>query len=379
MIQSKKILPIASIIACDLLLLAILWLGLYRRAEKRDKYVTGNTVCFFYERAEYLNVNGRYQKIDRLSYAPNEYPENYPPGVAYASVLTYRLTKWVHHLNFREYMSAFPLIVYAVIVFTGYWIMSRLYSRAAGLAFASIFSMANVSTGLTLMSYFTSEALGVFLCLISIYTIIKIPERPLLWAAAAVVSMTCLELTWQLFIPLLALIAVMAAVYYKNIRVACAYLAVIFVPLIAGHVISTGIVGIHYSPFYVIRELAIGVAERHTDAYALVLARKKLNPMTFMAFVRQFARPAAFFLAIGLAYCLRYRKQAKYLFPIIGCLAGIYLVTVYVKFRYIALPFIFMTAAIGFHAVYYFDIESAAKRVMRLLRRGKNPQSSGQA
>lgn len=348
----KKISPLLSIILCDFILLSLVVIGLDTRTKHTHKYMYVNTASFFYSRAHQLYEKGTYPKRDTTCFAPTVHAENYPPGLAYAGFIGYHLSRWIHRYNFFEFAVVFPVVMYLVILFAGYRMMARLYSRVAGLIFAALFTIMPAANKLTSPCYFTSESVGVLLFLLSIYFIIKIGDKPALYASLAVVSMSCFMLTWQLFLPILIITLIVTLTHLKSKTLIMSYAAVIIVPFIIGHVISKIFIGIDYSPFYVLKELIIGIKEGGTEAYSVAMRRAKLKPMGFEEYLKNFTWFAVPLLLVGLGVCIRFIKKVKYFVPLIGCLLGLVLICKYIKFRFAALPFILIVCGIGGEFLY---------------------------
>ena len=334
------------------MLLVLIATGINLRTEAAHKYMTINTATFFFERASYLEKNGRYPTVDETSFAPLTRAEDYPPGLAYAAVTAYRVTKPFHKYNFYEFAAIFPVGMYIVILLAGYWCITKMYSRPAGLIFAALFTILPAAVKLTSALYFTSESVGIFLFLISTFFVIKIEEQPLLYTALSIISVTFFVLTYQLFIPFLIVIAIVTVTRSERKNLALAYISVLILPLIIGHLISREVVGIDYSPFNVFRELFIGISESKTEHYKMAMGRTKLKPLDLAGYERNFSWIIIPLLFAGLIACIRKIKTTAYLIPLLACIIGMTLAFHYLKYRFIALPFMLVVSAIGWDFLY---------------------------
>ena len=356
-VRINKLKPIIFI----LLLAVIFMIGINLRTRYTHRYMVINTVSFFYKRALYLSEKSSYLKEDRLGLAGQIDKEDYPPFLAYFAVASYNLTKWMHRLNFSDYIARLPLLLYCLIFLSGFHLLKKLFSLETGLVFAGLCSIMPVAVRMTVTGYYTSEALGILLTLLSLYFLIE-SERKYYFTYWTILSSTLLVLTWQLFVLFFVIVLGRLIVNIKSLSQFKRYLLILCVPFLLSHIISIYIIKINYSPFYILREIYLGCIYSKTQDYAIALYRAKLKPLDFQLFMRNFGYFGAIFLPFGLIECLKNIKKGQYYTFLFGFSVTFVLLCIYIKYRMIALPFLLVICSLGGSYIYRAIASNFLKR-----------------
>ena len=362
--KSRLLYPKQSILKLIILVLSVViifMIGINLRVKYSHRHLNINTVSFFYKRALSLYQQGSYLKEDRLSSAGQIDKEDYPPFLAYVTAAGYSLTQWMHRLTFVDFVAYTPLLIYCLLFFCGFYIMDKLFSLESAVAFAVLCSIMPVAVTATRIGYYTTEALGIFLTLLSLYWLIK-SERKYYFTYLTILSATLLVLTWQLFIVFFVIVLGCLVINIRSIADMRRYLLIICLPLILGHIVSIHIIKIDYSPFYILREMYLGIIYSKSEDYAIALYRGKLKPLRFRVFLTNFGYFGAIFLPFGLIECLENIKKGQYYTFLFGFSVTFVLLCIYVKYRMIALPFLLVVCSLGGSYIYRAIAANFSKR-----------------
>lgn len=335
-----------------LLLLLILVIGIYIRTDDISDVMTYNTVTFFYSRARDLHTDNQYPLEDKLNYAPETFKEDYPPLPAYFSVMLYRISDLFLDISFYNFIMFFPVLMYIILFISGLFIVNNLYNKATGFFFAALLTITPATALLTKKGYYTEEALGVLLILLFFFFLIK-SEKKNKYIYLAITALTLLSLTWQTFIFIQLGLLVYLLIRRKKIK---KYLLILILPLLLGHVISVNMIGLDYSPIYVLKETYIGYKYDSTEDFSIAFHRGKLKSMDIQRYIKEFSYACTIFLIIGLFACLKNIRKPEYNILLIYSILGLIAIIKYIKFRFLSLTFILILSSIGLSCVYNFNI-----------------------
>lgn len=339
--MNRKFFKISGIIA----IISFFILGLYLRTSMTSDILTGNTVAFYYSRAAYLEKTGSYLKDDNKTFALYPYKENYPPFPALAAIPLYSLIK-PFGITFDAFIAYFPVILYLSIFIIGFLIMKSLYDFEAGLFFSIIFSIVPAAINSTIKTYYTEEALGALLLILSAYYIAK-SEKVNGKFFLASIFLTLLALTWQVFVMFYFAIILYAILNIKNRKKFFAVLLVVISSLVFAHIISVWIIGIDYSPFQIMRESLITVREGNQPYFKIAFDRTDLNTRGVDNLFNEFGYVASILIFLGLLEQIFNFKENKNKFLLINGVIALSSIIISLKFRYYAMPFLIMAAALG--------------------------------
>lgn len=346
-IKKDNLRPLIFILA----LTVIFMLGIDLRARYTHSQMSINTVSFFYKRALYLYREGSYLPKSHSDLTGYIGREDYPPFLAYFAVGSYNLTNWIHGLSFYQYIAYLPLLLYCLIFLSGIYIITKLFSPQVALIFACLYALMPVAVRMTVIGYYTPEALGVMLTLLSLYFLIE-SERRFYFTYWAIICSTLLILTWQLFIVFFVIVLVRLAIHFRSPSQLKRHLLILSAPFLLAHLISIYIIKIDYSPLYILKEIYLGFIYSKTEDYAIALYRAKLRPLNFRLYLDNFGYFGVIFLPFGILECLKNIKEGKYYIFLFGFLLTLLLLSIYIKYRMIALPFLLVVCSIGGSYIY---------------------------
>lgn len=331
------------------ILLIFLLLGLFLRVNVPYDTLTGVTVAFYFSRADYLEANGKYLKEDSRTLAPYVYKENYPPLPAYIAVPVYKIVK-PFGIDFIKFVAYFPLLIYVVTFFAGFVLVKRLYNHDAGLFFSMLLAVTPVAVKSTIKTYYTEEALGILFILFSIYYLIK-SEKFDSNFFLAVLFLTLLSLTWQVFLLVDFIIGIVLLLNLKNKKLLAVYSLSILLPLIIGHIASVYIIGLDYSPIYMIKESLITVKEGNEDYFKIAFDRNDLQTPGIKHFFNEFSYFPSFLILAGFVHLLFNFKEAKSKVLVISGVIACIVFFQSLKFRYFAVAPLIIVGAVGAHSL----------------------------
>ena len=256
-----------SIFKVSVLLLFLL-LGLYLRVIIPYDTLTANTVAFYYSRAEYLENKGSYIKYDDKTFADYNYKENYPPFPAYIAVPIYKIIK-PFGMDFQKFIAYFPVLIYLLTFFVGFLVMKKLYSQEAGLIFSIILSITPVAIRSTTKTYYTEEALGILLIIASMFYISKLKKFDINFFLS-IIFLTALSLTWQVFLLVQFMLGILFIISIKNKKLSMMYGLLALLPFVVGHILSVYIIGLDYSPIYIVNESLITLRDSNKELFKIL-------------------------------------------------------------------------------------------------------------
>lgn len=332
------------------LLITFLLIGLDLRTRDIPEEITINTVSFFYTRTKDLYYDGRYPIGDSKSLYPLTYKENYPPFLSFFTVGLYKIVE-IFNVNLHYFIVIFPVLMYLFLFFFGFFMLAYLYNKITGLFFIVLLTIMPVANKLTVKGYYTEEALGVLLVLISIFFIIKC-EANKKYVFLSIVALTLLALTWQVFIFILAGILILLIIKIKSKKHFIKYLSMLILPIFLAHIISIYLIGIDYSPISMFKESYLGIKEGDTVDFKIALGRGKLRPMDFDRFVEEYSYFGVIFLIFGSFICLKNIKRPKYYIVIVFTILSVIFLLKYIKFRFLALVPILIMSSIGLEGIF---------------------------
>lgn len=339
-------------IFCCMLFLFILCTGVYIRTNEVSNVMILNTAAFFYARARDLQTSNQYPLEDKLNYAPETFREDYPPFPAYFCVGLYKITNKFLDVSLYDFIMLFPVLMYIILSITGYLITGNLYGKIAGFFFTALLTIMPLAGVLTKKGYYTEESIGFFLILLFFFFFIK-SEKKRMYAYLAIVSLTLLSLTWQIFIwALVGVVAYLLAHRKKAIN--C--LLILTLPLLFGHIISVNLIGLDYSPIYMFKEAYIGYKYESTEDFQIAFDRWRHKPIDFQRYVKDYSYFGMVFLALGLFVCIKNLKKPEYSILLIYSAIGFIAISKYIKFGFFSLAFILMLSSIGMSYAYNFDL-----------------------
>jgi len=332
-----------------LILFFILLFGFYLRVKDVPDKIAINTVSYYYKLSMDLKNENQYPLDYSEGLYPVKYKENSPPFLALFTFFLYKLSSPLH-IDFYYFIIYFPLLMYLSLFIFGFIFVANLYNKTAGLFFVVLLSIAHLSVKLTVKGYYTEETLGVLLILFSIFFLIK-SEKNSNYVFLAILALTLLQLTWQVFIFVLMGVLILLVIKIKSKKHLIKYLAILILPLLLAHMISIYFIGIDYSPISMFKESYLGVRESNTEDFKIAFDRVKLQPMELESFIESYSHIGAVFLIFGLFICLKNIKQSKYHTILIFTILSMVFLLKYTKFRFFALVPILIMSSIGLEAV----------------------------
>lgn len=333
-------------------LFIFLVIGLFIRLKVPHETLTGNTVAFYFSRAEHLERTGEYLKEDTTTFAGHPYKENYPPFPAYFAVPLYKLAK-IFGVDFSLYISYFPVIIYLMILVGGFFIVKDFFGFDSAVIFSILLSITPVAIRATQKNYYTEEALGIFFIICSIYYVCKSKQFDFNFYMAAF-FLTLLALTWQVFLLLFFAVGILALINFRNKRLLLTYSLLIFLPFLIGHITSVYLIGIDYSPIYMIKESYITIKEGHEDYFKIAFNRNDLETPGTKNVAKEFGYLPTLLIMMGfitLTFKLKYNKNRFLL--IIGIIAASSFLQS-TKFRYFASAPLLIIGAAGSDSIFNF-------------------------
>lgn len=341
-----------SIFKVSVLLLFLL-LGLYLRIRIPYDTLTANTVAFYYSRAEYLENKGSYIKYDDKTFADYKYKENYPPFPAYITVPIYKIVK-PFGIDFKRFIAYFPVLIYLVTFFAGFLVMKNLYSQEAGLIFSIILSVTPVAIRSTTKTYYTEEALGMLLIILSLYYIIKSKKFDYNFFLAAI-FLTMLSLTWQVFLLVQSMVGILFILSIRNKKLSMMYGALALAPFVIGHILSVYIIGLDYSPIHIVNESLITLRDSDKELFKIAFSRLDLGTPGALHIFNEFGYLISFLILIGFLHLLfNFKEQKNKALLIIGIIAAVAFLTSS-KFRYFAFASLGLIAALGAYSLINYN------------------------
>ena len=343
--MKKRILYQSILVILVIIVILFYFKGLSDRISDKPDFLWSNTPNFFYKRAYDYHLQGSYPSFDNYSLSPLSVPEDYPPLLPHLSVNLYKILR-LFNIQFETYILYFPVIVYTLLFFSGFFLIKKLFNYRTALIFVCLIVITPLSKHLTSKGYYTTESLGLLFTFFFIYCFIRLQDKKLnilfcsLW-------LTLLILTWQMFVFIYVFIIISLIIHYKNKKLLTKYILLLIVPLIFSHLISVYFFNIGYSPFLVFKELYIGVISRNTPDFIMAFNRYKLTPITLQSFIKDFTIFNYIFLMIGLFGCFNKIKCQKYQhILVIGGLSIISLL-IFHKYRFIAMIGVMIISSIG--------------------------------
>lgn len=332
------------------LLIIFLLIGIDLRTRNIPDEITINTVSFFYTRTKDLYYDGVYPIKDSKSLYPLTYKENYPPFLSLFTVGLYKIIE-LFNVNLHYFIVIFPVLMYIFLFFFGFFMLSQLYNKITGLFFIILLTIMPVVNKLTVKGYYTEEALGVLLILITIFSIIK-SEENIYYIFLTITALTLLALTWQVFIFLLTGILLLLIIKINSKKHLIKYLITLILPIFLAHIISVFLIGIDYSPIDMFKESYLGITKSDTTNFKIALDRGKLRPMDFNSYVEEYSYFGVIFLIFGSFICLKNIKKPKYYVIFLFVIFSIIFLLKYVKFRFLAVVPILIISSIGLEGIY---------------------------
>ncbi len=286
-----------------------LFLGLFVRIKVPHETLTGNTVAFYFSRAEYLERTGEYLKIDNTTFAGYPYKENYPPFPSLASVPLYKLVK-PFGVDFNKFISYFPVLMFLAIFFVGFFIVRGLFNENTALFFIGILSVIPVSVRATIKNYYTEEALGILFIILSLYYISKIKKFDYNFFFA-IAFLTLLSLTWQVFLLIDLVIFILFLINLKDKKLRMILPLLILSQFALGHFFSVYIVDINYSPIYMIKESIITLQEGDKDYFKIAFDRSDLRTPGINQITNEFGYFTSLLILLGFIHLIFNIKEQK--------------------------------------------------------------------
>ena len=330
------------------LILIFFGFGIFLRINAPYNILTNNVVGFYFSRAEYLEINNHNVKEDDNTFAGYPYKENYPPFPAYVSVPIYDLVK-IFGVEFETYISYFPVLMYIAIFILGFFLIKSLFDLDTALFFIIIFSVIPAAVYATIKNYYTEEAFGMLLILISIYYLCRIKKFDSNFVFL-IVTLTILALTWQVFILINFTILLFMLFYYKNRRVIMLLSLVIILPLVIGHIFSAKIIGIDYSPINMIKESLITVKESGEKHFQIAFDRNNLKTPGYTRIWENFGLLPIFTLS-GFIFLFVNKLEQRNKFILIISMVGLIAFLSSTKFTSFALIPLAITSAVGARSI----------------------------
>ena len=345
-LKKYKIIPIIFV------LVLFLVLGIKMRLAENEIFI-GNTASFFYTRSEYLNDDAAYMKYDDLSYAPEIQKEDYPPFLAYFTVVPYKIINPFFDIDFYTFANYFPLFIFVLIFLSILFIVSDLYNKTAAIIAAILSAIMPVFITLSNRAYYTEEALGVLLIFWTFYFLIKSKEKKrFTWLT--IISLTLLMLTWQVFLIFILGILLLILIRIKSKNILKKYLLILIMPFLIGHIISVYFIDLDYSPVYVVKEFYMGIEKQDSEAFSVAFDRGKLKHMGLERYLDEYTYLGLIFVFLGLLKYFKKIKHEKYYVLFIFTVLSLISIINYIKFRFLAAPFILLSASLGLEAIYNF-------------------------
>ncbi len=348
-----------------LIVLIFLFVGLYLRTQVPHNTMTANTVAFYFSRAEYLEQTGAYLKEDNTTFAGYSYRENYPPFPAYLSVPTYKVVK-IFGVNFNDYISYFPVLLYLVIFFAGFFAVKTLFNLDSAMFFSILFAITPVAIRVTNKNYYTEEALGILFMICSVYFVCKTKKFDFNFAMATF-FLALLALTWQVFLLVFFAIGLLAFFSFRNKRIMLAHYCLIILPLILGHIASVYIIGIDYSPISMIEESLITLQEGHEEYFKVAFNRRDLETPGYQNIKNEFGVFTSIMVLAGFAaLSFNFKEQKNRFLLFLGAIAGAAFLNS-TKFRYFAAGPLLIIGALGSDSlINFFSMKKWHKIVIGL-------------
>lgn len=345
--KNKKFLAIKLIV-----LFIFLIIGIYLRIRIPHETLTANTVAFYFSRAEYFENTGEYLKEDTTTFAGQPYKENYPPFPAYFAVPLYKLAK-IFGADFNSYISYFPVLIYLMIFAVGFFIVKDLFSFDAAVIFSILLSITPVAIRATQKNYYTEEALGILFIICSIYYVCKSKRFDFNFFMAAI-FLTLLSLTWQVFLLLFFAVGILALINIKNKGLLRIYSLLILLPFLIGHLTSVYLMGIDYSPIYMIKESYITIKEGHKDYFRIAFNRNDLETPGTKNIGSEFGSLPSLLIIIGfITLTFKLKENRSRFLLIIGIIAAASFLQS-TKFRYFASAPLLIIGAAGSGSLFNF-------------------------
>lgn len=344
-------------VALYTLLIIIISFGFYIRTAYRSDIIPPNVGAFFYYRTAYLVNEGEYLKTDTEGIYPDSYPENYPPFFMIFTALLYKISFAKNLLAFASY---FPVIMYVLISVLGYFVLTRLFGKAAGISFVVLFAIIPDAISLTEKGFYTEEAVGVLLLLGFVYCLARLKDniKHLYFGA---VFLTLFILTWQTFVIIYAGLFFILLLSVKDKELLKRLLILAVVPIFLSYIISVHIIGLAYSPFQIFKETYLSVTADKDLDYRIALGRNNLVPTNLEMFFKNYSYFSTFLL-LGFFVSVKNFKEHKYRSLLVMCLFMLFPVFIYLKLRYLALPSVVLMSAIGLQ--YFYDIGKWDKKII---------------
>lgn len=331
--------------------------GIYLRILKPDRYAAKvyNVNAYYYYRSQHLNDFGRLPKKDIWSFAPEVFPENIPPLLAYANVGLYKIVKiFKPEIDFYDFAMFFPPIIFVFWAVFGFFIISRFFkSYSVGLFFAGLLVVMPLSFNLTGYGQYTEEGLGVFLFFFSLMFLIEFAEnKKPFYFWLALFLLTGFYLTWQQFpifvagLFIFSFIQVVGAGESRR-RIAVYYLSLIVLPLIFGHLLSFYLINIDYSPILMIYEAWLGVKNMGGEAIRTAMYRQDWRNFYLVEFIRLISFAGWVLAGAGFLKCLLNSKKPKCQIALIFSILVLAVAFRFFKSRYLALAPLFLLFCFG--------------------------------
>jgi len=328
-----------------ILLILFFLIGFSARVNNKSDIIWDTTPNFFFKKTIDLYESGSYPKIDDYSYYPLVDREDYPPFLSIFSVYVFYVIK-PFGVDIEKFIVYFPVFMYALIFVIGYLTISRIFNRTTAFFFASLFSIMPISKLLTSKTYYTTEALGVLLIIISSYYFLTSKDKKVN-TIFCIISLTMLILTWQIFLFLVVgmIFFTILKIKLKNERKRL--ILILLSPLILSYIIPVYLLGMEYSSLSVTEELITGFNLKGSQDYSIAFHRIKLKPITFDDFLFYYTPLSFIFIIVGLYVCFDNIKNSSYLFYLIIGAIGLISIMYFVKYRFFALIGILALTSIG--------------------------------
>lgn len=347
--KTVKAISVVFILAC------IIAAGFYLRVSNPDSSAAKvyNVNAYYFYKSQYLNDHGRLPEKDIWSFAPEAFPENVPPLLAYGTVGAFKLAKlFKPDIDFYGLAMFFPVIVYVLWAFFGFWLVIRLFdSRICGFIFVGLLAVAPLSFDLTVYGHYTEESLGAFLFFLALVFLIKFIEskkRVFFWLA--VFSLTAFYLVWQQF-PLffaglffIGLIEILKEQAGRR-RLLFHFMLLAVLPLIFGHLISCCLLGTAYSPVSMIYEAWLGAKDMNSDFIRTAMFRQDWRNLYLDEFIALISLAGWILIGGGFLKSILCRKEPKYKVILIFSVLTLAIAVKFFKSRYLALPSFLLIAS----------------------------------
>ncbi len=371
MIRIEKILT-------ALLLFAIIMGGITLRYLSGKPTIAEDTLTpYYFDKFQRLAQTGRFPANDIWQWAPNIHSENAPPGIAYISLATFKLLKFISPkfklLDFANLFPIFAFLIWCSVILTIWKLQKK--DIDAGIIFLATITFSPAAISLTSFANYTQETIGTFLLFLSLYFISTFNFEKLVHSIVTILTLILLMLTWQQF-PILyfVLIPIIIVLCFRHkFQEAARLIKLLAISLIGSELIMKIFIKSNYSVFLMSWDFIYGLwlGSLKDPEFLTAMVRGNWKHTSFYTLYNFYGPLVLGLLIIGILIALNRIKEIKYQIALLAAFIGAVMVFQFEKEKNLALGLFLLPVLFAIESIFEEDFGQDVSRFFLNLKHSR--------